>query len=165
MGRARNHLFCLISIGIVAGVSLPVAANAGSAVRPSESAARYMASIVKEKLKGEYALAWQTLYPRHQDVASLDAYVGCESLIPSPGKLLGVRIVRTFREKIWIAGESRAAVTKAVRVRVRVASTLFQAFPVVISQTFHAVRIGRHWTWILSPDQYAYYSAGTCPYA
>ena len=31
--------------------------------------------------------------------------------------------------------------------------------------TFHAIRVRGHWSWILSPEQYADYSAGTCPYA
>src|SRR5215210_56779 len=118
MGRELNRLFCLISIGVVAGVCLPAAASSGGGVLTADSAGKYMVSVVKEKMNGEYALAWQTLYPPHQHVASLDAYVGCESLIPSAGTLLGVRVVRTSNETIHIAGRRKAIVTRAVRVRV-----------------------------------------------
>jgi hypothetical protein len=38
-------------------------------------------------------------------------------------------------------------------------------FMTEIVQTFHAIAVGGRWTWILSADQYSYYSAGTCPYA
>jgi hypothetical protein len=50
-------------------------------------------------------------------------------------------------------------------VRVSIASPEFTLFPVAIVQTFHAIAVDRRWTWILSREQYAYYSAGACPYS
>jgi hypothetical protein len=123
-----------------------------------------MVSVVKEKLGGEYGAAWQTLYPPHQKVASLEAYVGCESLIPNPGTVVAVKAVRSFDEKIRIAGVRQRKSTRAVTVRVSVATPQFPTYRVVVVQTFHAVAVKRHWTWILSADQYAYYKAGSCPY-
>jgi hypothetical protein len=124
-----------------------------------------MVSVVKQKLANEYELAWESLYPPHQRVAALGAYVGCESLVPSAGTLVGVKVVRTFDERIRIAGRRGTLKTRAVRVRVTVASPEFTLFPVTVAQTFHAVALRGQWRWILSEEQYANYSAGTCPYS
>ena len=72
----------------VAGVALAAvgAAQADRGVRPAEPAGKYMAGIVEQKITNQYDLAWQSLYPPHQRVASLDAYVGCESLTPAAGE-------------------------------------------------------------------------------
>ena len=67
---------------------------------PVEPAGTYMTTIVKQKLASEYGLAWQSLYPPHQRVATLDAYVGCESLVPRPGTLVAVKVLRVFDERI-----------------------------------------------------------------
>ena len=139
-------------------------AGAGRGIRPHEPAGKYMTGLVKDKLEGDYALAWRSLYPRHQRVATLEAYVGCESLIPRPGTLAGVKVLRVFGERIQIAGEPRKLKTRAVRIRVAVASPAFPLFPVTIVQTFHALAVQGQWRWILSANQYAYYRAGTCPY-
>ena len=151
----------------VAGVALAAigAAQADRGVRPAEPAGKYMAGIVEQKITNQYDLAWQSLYPAHQRVASLDAYVACESLTPAAGKLVGIRVLRTFDERIRVAGLKRKLMTRAVSVRVKVASPYTTPFPVTIEQTFHAIAVKGQWKWILSADQYAYYSEGTCPYS
>jgi len=123
-----------------------------------------MVSVVKQKLSSDYATAWKTLYPPHQRVAAQDAYVGCESLTPDAGTMLSVRALRTYNERIPVAGKGGLTKTRAVDVRVTVDSPLV-SFPVVIEQTFHAIKVTRRWRWILSLDQYGYYRAGECPYA
>ena len=153
----------------VAGVALAVvgAAQADRGVRPAEPAGKYMAGIVEQKITNQYDLAWQSLYPLHQRVASLDAYVGCESLTPAAGELtlIGIRVLRTFDERIRVAGLQRKLMTRAVTVRVKVVWPIYTLFPVTIEQTFHAIAVKGQWKWILSADQYAYYSEGTCPYS
>ena len=147
-----------------AAQSLAGVAPADRGNRPVEPAGTYMTTIVKQKLASEYGLAWQSLYPSHQRVATLEAYVGCESLVPRPGTLVAVKVLRVFNERIRVAGEPGKLKTRAVRVRVAIASPAFPLFPVTIVNTFHAIAVDGRWTWILSRDQYAYYSAGTCPY-
>ena len=72
--------------------------------------------------------------------------------------------VHDARERIRVAGESRKLATTAIHVRATgVASG--PPLPFVVEKTFHALRVGGQWKWILSADQYAYYSSGTCPYA
>jgi hypothetical protein len=155
---------CLIGIAALTGLAYTGVASADDSLRPAEPAGSYMVSVVTHKLDGEYAAAWQTLYPPHQKVASIDAYVSCESLVPSPGTVVAVKALRSFDEKIRIAGVRQRRSTRAVNVRVSVSSPEFPMLPVVVVQTFHAVAVKRHWRWILSTDQYAYYRAGTCPY-
>ena len=155
-----------ISIAVVSAALVAVGiAQAGRGVKPAEPAGTYMKEIVTQKLASEYDLVWQSLYPSHQQVASVEAYVGCESLVPSAGTLLGIRVVRTFNESIRVAGERGKLKTRAVRVRLSVASPLFPLFPIRITQTFHAVAVDGEWKWILSPYQYSYYRSGDCPYS
>ena len=96
-------------------------AQANPGVRPAEPAGKYMTAVVKQKLANEYGLAWQSLYPPHQRVASQEAYVGCESLQPAAGALAGIKVLRTFDERIRVAGVQRKLMTRAVRVHVAVA--------------------------------------------
>ena len=140
------------------------AAQADRGVRPAEPAGKYMTGIVKQKLTNEYELAWESLYPRHQRIASLEAYVACECLTPPAGNFVAIKVMRSFNERIRIAGETRKVMTRAVRVRVAVAVPTFP-FPIMIDQTFHAIAVNGQWKWILSADQYDYYSEGTCPYS
>jgi len=149
-----------------AAAALAVAGTAAAdrGVRPAEPAGTYMVSVVKEKLSADYASAWKTLYPRHQRVATHDAYVACESLTPDAGTMLSVSALRAYNERIPVAGRGGMTRTKAVDVRVTVDSPLV-TFPVVIEQTFHAISVNGRWRWILSHDQYRYYRDGDCPYA
>jgi len=151
----------------VAGVALAAigAAQADRGVHPAEPAGKYMAGIVEQKITNQYDLAWQSLYPLHQRVASLDAYVACESLTPAAGPLVAIKVLRAFDERIRVAGLQRKLMTRAVRVRVKVVSPYTTPFPVTIEQTFHAIAVKGQWKWILSADQYEYYSEGTCPYS
>jgi hypothetical protein len=154
-----------LSIGVVAALVAAGIAQAKPGVRPAEPAGKYMTAVVKQKLANQYEDAWQSLYPAHQRVASLEAYVACESLTPDAGTLVSIQAMRVFDERIQVAGARRKVQTRAVRMRVVVDSPLFPQFPVVIVQTFHAIAVGGQWKWILSTDQYDYYSNGECPYA
>ena len=159
----------MFRIGVVAVVAgalcLAAAAQADRGLRPAEPAGKYMTGVVKQKLANEYDLAWQSLYPGHQQVAPLEAYVGCESLTAAAGELVAIKVLRVFDERIRVAGERRSTMTRAVRVRVTVVSPIYTPFPVTITQTFHAIAVDGRWTWILSQYQYSYYSQGSCPYA
>ena len=130
----------------------------------NEQVGNFMATIAREKLARQFDVAWASLYAPHQLVATREAYVACESLIPWSGSVTAVRIVHVFNERISIAGATRKLPTKAVSMRITVVATS-TPIAVVIEHTFHAIRVRGHWTWILSQEQYANYSAGTCPYA
>jgi hypothetical protein len=158
------RLFCILGVA-VAGLAITAGASARLTPRPPEGGAgKFMKTVVSQKLASKYDLAWESLYPAHQQVASREAYVGCESLIPSSGNVTSVKAVRVFRQRISVAGQPRKLMTRAVRIRVSV-EVPYVPFPVVIAQTFHALRVHGSWKWILSPEQYAYYNARVCPYA
>jgi hypothetical protein len=163
-GFAR-HLAVAVVVSLVAALLPAVTARGDTGKWPAEPAGAYMTTIIEQKLANEYDVAWQSLYPPHQRAATLAAYVECESRTGQAGTSLGVKVLRVFDERIRVAGEPRRIRTRAVRVRVAVASPLFPAFPVTVVQTFHALAVAGQWKWILSRDQYAYYRAGDCPYA
>ena len=158
-------LSCIVGLGAIALGSAGGVSARATPRPPATGAGKFMKTVVSEKLGRRYDLVWETLYPRHQQVASREAFVDCESRIPWPGAdSSSVRVLRVFRERFRVAGESRKLETTAVHVRVTgVASGL--PVPFVVEKTFHALRVGGRWKWILSPDQYAYYNSGTCPYA
>ena len=125
---------------------------------------RKLVKVERAKLTRQFDVAWETLGGHHQLVATREAYVACESLVPWSGRVAAVRIVRVSPERIWIAGAPRKLATEAVSMRITVVATTLP-IPVVIAQTYHAIRVHDHWSWILSPEQYANYDARTCPYA
>jgi hypothetical protein len=67
----RLGLAPLAAILVIAFAAGPARAERG--IRPVEPAGTYMTTIVKQKLANEYGLAWQSLYPPHQRVATLEA--------------------------------------------------------------------------------------------
>jgi len=154
-----------VCVGAVAAIALGLAIGASARVSsPGAGAARFMKTVVREKLAKRYDLVWESLYPAHQQVATREAYVGCESLNPWPGAVASsVRVLRAYQERIRVAGDSQERRTIAVRVRATAYAAGFP-LPVVVTATYHALRAEGGWTWILSQAQYAYYSAGTCPY-
>jgi hypothetical protein len=170
MVSPRRLAQALIRLSFIFGVAaIALGSSVGAFARPTtrpqgEDAGSFMRTVVGEKLTRRFDLAWESLYPPHQQVASRTAYVDCESLIPWPGaNSFSVRVLRIFHERIRVAGESRKVRTTAVHLR---ATALASGLPLpfVVEQTFHALRVEGQWKWILSADQYAFYSAGTCPY-
>jgi hypothetical protein len=121
-----------------------------------------MSSLIREKATGQYNLAWRSLHPLHQEVAPEKVYVRCENLTVFPGRLMKVSVVRVIDEPVRIAGEKDSVPSKAVTLKVSVNSPGIPK-PVVVTDTYHAVAVDGHWTWILTKDNFAQYKAGTCP--
>ena len=61
-----------------------------------------------------------------------------------------------------IAGEKKSVPSKAVTLKVAVNSPGIPK-PVVVKDTYHAVAVDGHWTWLLTKDNFAQYKAGNCP--
>jgi len=121
-----------------------------------------MTSLIREKATGQYALAWKSLHPFHQRIAPRGEYVHCENLTAFPGRLLKVSVVRIQNEPVLIAGEKRTVSSKAVTIRVSVDYPGIDK-PVILTDTYHAVAVGGHWTWILTRGNFAQYRSGRCP--
>ena len=161
--------FLTASIGLVlVSATIGEAASARPPLRQhhmskqDRSAASFMVSLVRYKIEGPYARAWESLYPSHQLVANVDAYVACQASIPSAGRLLQVRATRVTNERIQIAGFVGTFASKAVTIRVTVRVPGLWS-PVVIVQSFHAIWADGKWSWILSAAQYEAFRGGVCP--
>ena len=108
----------------IAAVALAAvgAAQADRGLRPAEPAGKYMTGVVKQKLANEYDLAWQSLYPPHQrDRLAGRLRRAARASRRRAGPLVAIKVLRTFDERIRIAGAQRKVMTRAVRMRVAVA--------------------------------------------
>lgn len=159
----------IVSAGAVACTLVLTACGGGAAspdgeaiASPTEGAGLFMTSLIREKATGQYELAWQSLHPFHQHVAPRVEYVQCENQTAFPGTLLKVSVVRVKDEPVLIAGESHSVESKAVTIRVSVRSPGLPR-PVIVVDTYHAVPVEGHWTWILTRDNFAQYKSGHCP--
>ena len=86
----------------------------------------------------------------------------CENLSVFPGRLIKVSVLRVWDEPVRMAGERDRVASKAVTLRVAVNSPGIPR-PVVVKDTYHAVDVDGHWTWILMANNSAQYKAGHCP--
>jgi hypothetical protein len=129
---------------------------------PTQTPGLFMSSLIREKATGQYELAWQSLHPLHQAVAPEKAYIRCENQTVFPGHLIKVSVVQVKDEPVRIAGEQENVASKAVTLKVAVNSPGIPR-PVVVTDTYHAIAVHGHWTWILTADHFAEYLAGRCP--
>jgi hypothetical protein len=121
-----------------------------------------MSSLIRQKATGQYDLAWKSLHPLHQQVAPEKVYVKCENQTVFPGRLIKIAVVKVKDEPVRIAGERASVASKAVTLRVSVNSPGIPK-PVVVTDTYHAIAVDGHWTWILTAENFAEYKAGHCP--
>jgi hypothetical protein len=121
-----------------------------------------MSSLIRQKATGQYDLAWKSLHPLHQQVAPEKVYVHCENQTVFPGRLIKVDVLNVKDEPVLIAGQHSTVESKAVTLRVSVNSPGIPK-PVVVKDTYHAVAVDGHWTWILTAENFGEYKAGHCP--
>jgi hypothetical protein len=152
----------------ILGATLAVVAGCGGGNGTSEPAGPdqgpglFMSSLIRQKATGQYDLAWKSLHPAHQRVAPEEVYVRCENLTVFPGRLIKVSVVKVIDEPVLIAGETESVPSKAVTLRVAVDSPGIPR-PVVVKDTYHAVAVDGHWTWLLTKQNFLEYKAGVCP--
>jgi hypothetical protein len=155
----------LIRVAFLVGASLAIAAPAPAKAEvggPRLAATVFAKRIVRLIGANRYAAAWASLYPLHQKAAPLDRYVACEDLTPIPGHIMALRTIRTWRASVDVAGVGNPVPGTKVALRIVIADTSIPASSIVI-KTVSVVRTGKRFAWILPPDRYAAYLAGTCP--
>jgi hypothetical protein len=155
----------IFPIAILCAAILVVAGCGGGSSesgKPDQGPGLFMTSLIREKATGQYDLAWKSLHPLHQEVAPEKVYIRCENLTVFPGRLVKVSVVQVKDEPVLIAGEKDSVASKAVTIKVKVNSPGIPK-PVVVKDTYHAVAVDGHWTWILTKDNFAQYKAGRCP--
>jgi hypothetical protein len=121
----------------------------------------FMSQLVRAVAAGNYAKAWESLYPAHQRVAPRSEYVACERGDHVLGTVAKIVVVRVVDESVGVAGETAKSKGAAITLRLRMRSPAGEASDV--TDTFHAVAVEQAWAWILPPDRYHAYRAGRCP--
>jgi hypothetical protein len=153
-------------IAILGSIAIVLAGCGGQSDRtsaaPTQTVGLFMTSLIREKATGEYGLAWKSLHPLHQRIAPRAKYLACENKTAFPGILRNVSVVRVKDEPVLIAGQDHTVASKAVTIRVSVDSPGISK-PVVVTDTYHAIAVDGHWTWILTRKNFADYRAGHCP--
>ena len=121
----------------------------------------FLEGVVRQIARNDYATAWQTLEPAQQRLVPVGDYVRCESASPIPGHLASIRVIRSFDERVNVAGSQAGAVdTKAVTFRLTISEPGFAS--VVVTHTVHAVHAGQRWAWILPAKRLQLHRSGTC---
>lgn len=149
---------------VLAAVGATVVAGTAFAltVRPAragESPTVFAVHVVELIAANRYDEAWDDLHPMHQRVAPRGEYVGCESQSPIPGHLASIRVLRVYNDETAL-GKGEFVPGKAVVVQISIAE---QAERVVVTDTVHAVRVGKRWAWVLPTWRLEEYRAGICP--
>ena len=135
--------------------------EAGGSTSARERPATFVSRTVGQIISDDYATAWDTLYPRHQEVAPKDEYVACELRTPVGWKLRAAKVLRVASKLRRIPGESERIPVELVTLRLTIAQPSAQARNVFV-HTFTAVADGDHWAWILTPSKYELYRSNGC---
>lgn len=165
--RSRALAALCLSVSAFVGVGTQVGASAGHTARPAaqplsdSSARRFFLTTIDEKVRGDWASAWTSLYPLHQRVATRDAYIRCETRTPFSAPLERLRIVDVRSADVRVPGLRRTV--PGIALTVTVALRWYgPRDPVVFRHTFHLVPVHGRWAWLLSPSRYRLYAHGEC---
>lgn len=151
----------LVTAAAVTLVGLSAALPASGAHAPQEDPARFLTRVIGFVVTDQYANAWSTLHPAHQEVASQEEYVSCELLSPVGWKLRSAAVVKVAKRLRAVPGVTEPVPVTAVTLRLRIESTKLRTEG-VFTHTFSAVAVGSRWTWILTPTRYDLYRADAC---
>lgn len=150
-------------------VGAPVTATAipttGKASRPPglsyTSAAGFLLGSIEDKVDGDWARAWESLYPLHRRIAPRDAFIRCESATPFPARMESLHVVDVSAAAVRVPGLRHDVPGVAIEVKVELA-WYGPRDPIVFRHTFHLIPVRGGWTWLLSPSRYRLYERGAC---
>jgi hypothetical protein len=168
-GRTSRALVALcLSVSAYVCVGAQAGTSAGRVARPAagrtlseSSARRFLLRTIDEKVRGDWAKAWTSLYPPHKQVAARDAYIRCESRMPFSAPLEALRIIGVRSADVRVPGVPRAVPGVALTVMVSL-RWYGPRDPIVFRHTFHLVPVRGRWTWLLSPSRDRLYAHGAC---
>jgi hypothetical protein len=112
--------------------------------------------VVEQEYVGAYGDVWQRLHPRHQRFVTRAEYEECRRGIDIEGTLESVLIVDVQDEPLSVYGLRPRTPSKAVKVRVTTDETEYTA-------SYHVVRVGESWRWILSDRAARGFARTDCP--
>ena len=148
--------FLAVSLGY------PAASEAAARGQTAPGARTFAVRIVRLLASNQYAQAWASLHPLHQEVAPLPRYVECESLTPIPGQVTSVRALKTWSAPAHVAGLADPLPGVKVKLRIVISEPSIPARTVIV-KTVAVVRVVQRWAWLLPQARYAAYAAGECP--
>lgn len=128
---------------------------------PDESPGEFLERVLGYELKGQYGRSWDVLHPGHQAVVTRDRYEDCRSerFGGASGEIESFKVQETYEDPLNVPGipeRSGTAVTLKVVVR---SGDDKQTY----IDTAHAIQVGDHWVWLLTPSDFRDYKAGNCP--
>jgi len=168
-GRVRSQALMVLG-ATVAALALGLPAN-GATERPVDrtaqtalshaSAARFFLESLRQKLRGDWGRAWQSLYPLHQRIAPREVFIRCEARTPFPAPLESLHVVDVRAAPVHVPGLRRTV--PGIAIGVEVALRWYgPRDPIVFRHTFHLVPVHGRWAWLLSPSRYRLYASGEC---
>jgi len=128
---------------------------------PLRTARGFFLEELRQKVDGDWAAVWRTLYPAHRLIASRSEFVSCERALPFAAPLRSLRVVRVAKALVHVPGRSRLIAGVALQVHVEL-DWYGPRDPITFTHTFHLVPVHGHWTWLLSPSRYRLYLRGAC---
>jgi hypothetical protein len=140
-------------------LALLSAAAAGCTLSENEqdrTAGVEVKDVIEQEYVGDYGKVWDTLHPRHQRLVSRKAYEDCRRTIDVKGTIESVLILDVRDQPLTVYGLRPRTPSKAVKVRVTTDEGGYTA-------TYHVVRVGDRWRWVLSDRAARGFARGPCP--
>jgi hypothetical protein len=112
--------------------------------------------LVENEYVGNYGTVWDTLHPRHQRFVTREEYEECRRGIDVIGTIESVLVLSVKDAPLTVFGLPPDTPSKAVRVRVTTDQNEYTA-------TYHVVKVGDQWRWVLSDRAARGFARGPCP--
>jgi hypothetical protein len=141
-------------------LALVLAAVAGGCALTEDSedheAGAAVKTVLEQEYVGDYAGAWNTLHPRHQRFVTRREYEECRRGIDVIGTIESVLILDVRDRPLTVYGLQPRTPAKAVKVHVVTDQREYDA-------TYHVVRVGEDWRWVLSDRAARGFARTVCP--
>jgi hypothetical protein len=112
--------------------------------------------LLEHEYVGDYGTAWDSLHPRHQRLVTRQEYEECRRGIDVTGTIESVLILDVRDQPLTVYGLPPRTPSKAVKVRVTTDENEYTA-------TYHVVRVGDEWRWVLTDRGARGFARGPCP--
>jgi hypothetical protein len=140
-------------------LALAAALAAGCTLSENEedrTAGTAVKELIENEYVGNYGTAWDSLHPRHQRFVTRPEYEECRRGIDVQGTIESVLVLSVRDATLDVYGLPPNTPAKAVRVRVTTDETEYTA-------TYHVVKVGDEWRWVLSDQAARGFARGPCP--
>jgi hypothetical protein len=167
--RRRRVLLAILVVVVAAAVAagailIGSRGGSGNPAQPKDDPVVFLKGVVAQIVHNDYADAWSTLHPAQQRVVSRRDYVRCELQTKIIGHLDSLTLVRAFDDFVLVAGGGvRPVKSRVATFRLRLSEPGVGV--ITFTHSVHAVAVGGHWKWILTPHRYELYRLGGCSQA